>query len=109
MPRAVRTHWTRADAIIGTTQSLWRFGFSAQHSRKRFAQSGPFCAIPCAPVAAADLVTGTDSADHEAMRERIALVDEDGVVAGHPSPAANRWNDGRLAGDAGFVLDPALE
>ena len=43
------------------------------------------------------------------MRERIAVVDEDGVQAGHPRPTADRRNDGRLACDGGVLFDLALE
>src|SRR5689334_6793472 len=49
------------------------------------------------------------SLDHKTMRERIAVVDEDGVQAGHPRPTADRGDDGRLAGDSDVLFDLALE
>src|ERR1044071_224927 len=47
--------------------------------------------------------------DTEPMRERIAVVDEDSVQTGHPRPAADRRDDGRLAGNGDVLFDLALE
>ena len=45
----------------------------------------------------------------ESVRVGIAVVDEDGVVAGHPGPAGNRGHDGRPVADLGARLDTAVE
>ena len=50
---------------------------------------------PCAPMGLRGL---SPCPPLEAMRERVAVVDEDGVVAGHPGPAVDRGDDRRRAG-----------
>ena len=42
--------------------------------------------------------------DHKSMRERIAVVDEDGVQSGHPRPTADRGDDD----SSGSVGRPAI-
>src|SRR4051794_9377533 len=49
------------------------------------------------------------SIHNETVRERIAIIDEDRVVAGHPRPAADRGHDGRAAAHPDFLLHSAAE
>src|SRR4029453_19430500 len=45
----------------------------------------------------------------EAVLIGVAVVDEDGVVAGDARPALDRGDDGVVVADAGALLDAAVE
>src|SRR5690606_4828597 len=47
-----------------------------------------------------------DLSHHESMRERVPVVDEDRVQAGHARPSADRGDDGPEAVDFRFGLHP---